>query len=308
MVVLVCRMKSNSTSANKLTVRWEVSVNDDLTSQQNPRTRPKARQKRSAQRTGNRAPQLPQGEEKYIVIKQRESDTRMGEVKNPQATAAKADQLRSESKMGSCFCRIFAAFVIVAQLVCCSLDGAVVLTPHKNHPRGQQRSLGPTIEGRPTLPVRQTVFHTPFPTRSSKSNSTMTSELSKRTQAAELRLAAEAPEQDSLASEHQLDAAHLESEISSRLTETTVSKPASSGNPEASALLYLQRYGYMGQESSSSNHQRGASSNLITEESFSNAIIDFQRFAGLPTTGEWMTPISSYWLALDRSCVEVDLP
>ena len=52
---------------------------------------------------------------------------------------------------------------------------------------------------------------------------------------------------------------------------------------ESSALNYLQRYGYMsplpaGQETSNQ---------LISEESFSEAISDFQRFAGIRPTGEW---------------------
>lgn len=44
------------------------------------------------------------------------------------------------------------------------------------------------------------------------------------------------------------------------------------------ALSYLQRYGYM-------NGTMSNSSNLISEDSFQNAIVSFQRFAGIPETG-----------------------
>lgn len=44
--------------------------------------------------------------------------------------------------------------------------------------------------------------------------------------------------------------------------------------------LYLQRYGYM------QAHTNAEANNLISEESFSEAVSSFQRFAGIPETGE----------------------
>ena len=47
---------------------------------------------------------------------------------------------------------------------------------------------------------------------------------------------------------------------------------------EVDALHYLQRYGYMNESS--------ANANLIAEESFQEAVVAFQRFAGIPETGQ----------------------
>lgn len=44
--------------------------------------------------------------------------------------------------------------------------------------------------------------------------------------------------------------------------------------------MYLQKYGYM------NAHTNLGANNLISEESFSNAVASFQRFAGIPVTGE----------------------
>lgn len=59
----------------------------------------------------------------------------------------------------------------------------------------------------------------------------------------------------------------------------------SAGNPalETNALAYLQRFGYM---QAPGGGGAETSSNLISEESFSSAIVEFQRFAGLPETGQ----------------------
>ncbi|KAG9510208.1 Matrix metalloproteinase-14 [Fragariocoptes setiger] len=48
---------------------------------------------------------------------------------------------------------------------------------------------------------------------------------------------------------------------------------------EVDALGYLQRYGYM-------NESSGSANNLISEEAFHEAIMSFQRFAGLRETGQ----------------------
>jgi len=48
--------------------------------------------------------------------------------------------------------------------------------------------------------------------------------------------------------------------------------------PEVDALHYLQRYGYM-------NQSLNSNSNLIAEDSFHEAVVTFQRFAGIPETG-----------------------
>lgn len=48
---------------------------------------------------------------------------------------------------------------------------------------------------------------------------------------------------------------------------------------ETNALNYLQKYGYM------QAHSNLEANNLISEDSFSNAISSFQKFAGLPETG-----------------------
>lgn len=44
--------------------------------------------------------------------------------------------------------------------------------------------------------------------------------------------------------------------------------------------MYLQKYGYM------NAHSNSEANNLISEESFSVAVSSFQKFAGIPETGQ----------------------
>lgn len=52
---------------------------------------------------------------------------------------------------------------------------------------------------------------------------------------------------------------------------------------QTSALAYLQKYGYM---QAPANGAQATHNLVVTEESFSSAVADFQRFVGLPETGE----------------------
>lgn len=67
----------------------------------------------------------------------------------------------------------------------------------------------------------------------------------------------------------------------SDIKKISVSSRASMGNSsklmDVDALSYLQRYGYMNETSGNAN--------LISEDSFSEAVMNFQRFAGIPETG-----------------------
>jgi matrix metalloproteinase-14 (membrane-inserted) len=56
---------------------------------------------------------------------------------------------------------------------------------------------------------------------------------------------------------------------------------APTGAHDTNPLAYLQRYGYMQAPAGAET-----SNNLISEESFSSAVAEFQRFAGLPETGQ----------------------
>ena len=67
---------------------------------------------------------------------------------------------------------------------------------------------------------------------------------------------------------------------------------------EMSALVYLQRYGYM----SAPNSNSGANS-LISEDSFSSAVREFQKFAGISETGKLerqliLKPFTKHWRGL----------
>lgn len=69
------------------------------------------------------------------------------------------------------------------------------------------------------------------------------------------------------------------------LTSSSITSPprlesAPKGGVETTgALVYLQRYGYMQQPSGAETN------NLVSEDSFSEAVAEFQRFAGLAQTG-----------------------
>lgn len=58
-------------------------------------------------------------------------------------------------------------------------------------------------------------------------------------------------------------------------------EPTNNSQQEMDALVYLQRYGYMGAPNSHSE-----ANNLISEDSFSSAVKEFQKFAGISETGE----------------------
>lgn len=62
---------------------------------------------------------------------------------------------------------------------------------------------------------------------------------------------------------------------------------------DTNALAYLQKYGYMMSLTDHNNPTKN-SNNLISEESFSQAITSFQRFAGLPETGEFSNDCCSW--------------
>lgn len=67
----------------------------------------------------------------------------------------------------------------------------------------------------------------------------------------------------------------------SSLNETQAKQLVS--NLDTSALIYLQKYGYM-----SAPANGAETNNLVSEDSFSSAIAEFQRFAGIPQTGEYL--------------------
>ena len=59
------------------------------------------------------------------------------------------------------------------------------------------------------------------------------------------------------------------------------SSSQNSNNLDTSALSYLQRYGYMSSPTNSETNN-----NLVSEESYSDAIVEFQKFTGLAPTGK----------------------
>lgn len=67
--------------------------------------------------------------------------------------------------------------------------------------------------------------------------------------------------------------------VNSQQQDTSSEDSKVANNVETNALIYLQKYGYM------RAHSNVEANNLISEDSFLNAISSFQRFAGLPETG-----------------------
>lgn len=132
--------------------------------------------------------------------------------------------------------------------------------------RANQRQILPSAESSDELapPTRRNVFHAPAPTSILPTSSDHLDQLS----------ATDEPSRHTSRA-NETGQTERTDEVSTRYTAGTI---------ETNALNYLQRYGYMSPPSSSA--QQETSNNLISEDSYSSAILDFQRFAGLEATGE----------------------
>lgn len=74
--------------------------------------------------------------------------------------------------------------------------------------------------------------------------------------------------------------------VSSAAREQPAQQQTAQANLETNALSYLQKYGYMSPPTHLNQNGEMTNNNLVSEESFSSAISEFQRFAGIPATGE----------------------